>query len=139
MKSEKRPIPLAELRVENPVLVRDYLIFMLKLGIDGLKDVVLVQLASIAMLADLLRGGGKPRLFYRLVRQSERFDLWLNLNGAVDELERGESRDGLFGASTAGSDTLLGKLEGWARGLEHDREPPEDEGGEEDPDAAERP
>lgn len=104
----------------RPVVVRDYLIFVLKLLIDGLKDVVLLPLASIAILADLLIGGDRPRLFYRVVRQSERFELWLNLNGALDELERGETDDGLFGASTAGSDTLLGKVEGWVRGRDHD-------------------
>ena len=107
---------------KRSVLVRDYLIFALKLAIDGLKDVVLVQIASIAVLADLLRGEGKPRLFYRVVQASEKFDLWLNLNGAVDELEKGETEDGLFGASRAGSDTLLGQLEGWVRGTEHDAE-----------------
>lgn len=103
------------------VVVRDYLVFMLKLTIDGLKDFVLLPLASIAILADLLIGGGRrPRLFYRVVRVSERFELWLNLNGALDELERGETDDGLFGASTAGSDTLLGKVEAWVRGKDHD-------------------
>jgi hypothetical protein len=101
-------------------VVRDFLIFAVKLAIDGLKDVVLLQIASIAVLADLLRGEGHSRLFYKVVRQSERFDLWLNLNGALDELEKGETEDGLFGASRAGSDTLLGKMEGWVRGNDYD-------------------
>jgi hypothetical protein len=100
-------------------VVRDFLIFVLKLTIDGLKDVVLLPVASIAFVADLLIGGSdRPRLFYRVVRAAERFDRWLNLTGALDELERGDTEDGLFGASTAGSDTLLGKVEGWVRGAE---------------------
>jgi len=103
------------------VAVRDYLIFLLKLTIDGLKDFVLVPFATIAIIADLLIGGDRrPRLFYRVVRASERFEIWLNLNGALDELERSETDDGLFGASTAGSDSLLGKVEGWVRGKDHD-------------------
>lgn len=100
--------------------MRDYLIFTVKLAIDGFKDVALFQIASIAVLADLLRGEGHDRLFYKVVRLSERFDLWLNLNGAVKELEKGQTDDGLFGASTAGSDTLLGKMEGWVRGNDYD-------------------
>ena len=110
------------------VAVRDYLIFLLKLTIDGLKDFVLVPLATIAIIADLLIGGDRrPRLFYRVVRASERFEIWLNLNGALDELERSETDDGLFGASTAGSDSLLGKVEGWIRGKDHDA-PERDDG-----------
>jgi hypothetical protein len=114
------PRPGRGFAARRTIVVRDFLIFALKLGIDGLKDVVLFQIASIAVLADLLRGEGHSRLFYKVVRQSERFDLWLNLNGALDELERGETEDGLFGASTAGSDTLLGKMEGWVRGNDYD-------------------
>lgn len=92
----------------------------MKLAVDGVKDVALFQIASIAVLADILRGEGHERLFYKVVRLSERFDLWLNLNGAVDELAKGETDDGLFGASTAGSDTLLGRMEGWVRGNDYD-------------------
>jgi len=118
---------------KRTVLVRDFVIFALKLAIDGLKDVALVQIASIAVLADLLRGEGKPRLFYRVVQLSEKFDLWLNLNGAVDELERGETEDGLFGASRAGSDSLLGQLEGFVRGMDHDDPPAEAPDSEDEP------
>lgn len=108
---------------KRSIVVRDFIIFAIKLAIDGLKDVALLQIAAIAVLADLLQGEGKPRLFYRVVQLSEKFDLWLNLNGAVDELERGETEDGLFGASRAGSDSLLGKLEGYVRGMDYDDEP----------------
>jgi len=118
-----QPSPGRGFAAKRSVLVRDYLVFALKLAIDGLKDVALVQIASVAVLADLLRGEGKPRLFYRVVKLSEKFDLWLNLNGAVDELEKGETTDGLFGASRAGSDTLLGQLEGWVRGADYDADP----------------
>ena len=105
----RQPAPGRGFAAKRSVLIRDFIVFALKLAIDGLKDVVLVQIASIAVLADLLRGENKPRLFYRVVQASEKFDLWLNLNGAVNELERGQTEDGLFGASRAGSDTLLGK------------------------------
>jgi len=99
------------------VTFRDFLIFQLKLVVDGLKDFALFQLAIGAVVLDMFSGGGRrPRLFYSVLRLSERFDLWLNLNGAMERLESGDSSDGLFGASTAGSDNLLGKLEQLLRG-----------------------
>jgi hypothetical protein len=92
------------------VLIRDLLIFQLKLVLDGLKDLVLIQLSLGAVLFDLLFGRpGRASLFYGVLRLSERFDLWLNLYGAARNAERTE--DGLFGASRAGSSSLLGRLE----------------------------
>ncbi len=91
-------------------LVRDLLIFQTKLVLDGLKDIAMIQLSILAALFDLLFGRpGRPMLFYSVLRLSERLDLWLNLHGAATHAE--ETDDGLFGASRAGSDTLLGKLE----------------------------
>jgi hypothetical protein len=111
--------------IEAPrrVTFRDFLIFQLKLLLDGMKDVVLFQLSIIAMVLDLFRGGGpKPRYFYGVLRMSERFDLWLNLNGAMDRLEADDVEgDGLFGASDAGADTLLGTVEEWVRGGDEPR------------------
>jgi len=92
------------------VLLRDFLIFQLKLVLDGLKDVVLFQLSIGAVLFDLLFGRrGRPLLFYNVLRLSERFDLWLNLHGPAEGAER--TSDGLFGASEAGDSSLVGKLE----------------------------
>lgn len=102
------------------VTVRDFMIFQLKLLMDGLKDLVLFNLSIGAVVLDILSGKGRrPRLFYSVLRASERFDLWLNLNGAVERLD--ETDDGLFGASAAGSDTMLGKLEQMVRGGDEPR------------------
>lgn len=100
------------------VTVRDFFIFQLKLLLDGFKDIVTFWVSIGAISLDFLAGNGRrPRLFYSVLRSSERFDLWLNLNGAVARLETDElSEDGLFGVSRAGSDTLLGKLEQMVRG-----------------------
>ena len=113
------------LKATRPVMLRDLAIFLIKLALDGLKDLILIQLALGAALLDLLSGGGKKqRLFYSVLRLSERFDLWLNLNGAMERMEAGDeiNDDGLFGASEAGSDTLLGKLEELVRGPESQQE-----------------
>jgi hypothetical protein len=98
------------------VTIRDFLIFQLKLLVDGVKSVVVFQLSIAAMILDLISGRGRrPRVFYSLLRLNERFDLWLNLNGPASRLDSGTT-DGLFGASKAGSDTMLGKLEQMVRG-----------------------
>jgi hypothetical protein len=97
------------------VTTRDFLIFQLKLVLDGAKDVVVFWLALGAYVIDLIRGRGKKRrVFYTVLRLSERFDLWLNLHGIAQRLENTE--DGLFGASKAGSDTLVGQVEQMVRG-----------------------
>ena len=96
--------------VSRGVLIRDVLIFHLKMVIDGLKDVVLFQVSIVAALADLLFGGRRRgRFFYSVMNASERFDLWLNLHSA--SRNAATNPDGLFGESRAGDDTLLGELE----------------------------
>lgn len=97
------------------VTARDFAIFQLKLLLDGLKDLLIFNVSIGALALDLVSGGGRrPRLFYSVLRWSERFDLWLNLHGPVSRMDGGD--DGLFGASAAGSDTMLGKIEQMVRG-----------------------
>lgn len=102
------------MRATRPVLIRDFLIFQLKLLLDGFKDVLLFWAAIVAVFLDLFFGGKRRRVFYKIMAMGERIDLWLNLHGAI---KRGaETGDGLFGGSRAGSDNLLGKLEQAVRG-----------------------
>ena len=92
------------------VLIRDGAIFMLKLWIDGLKDIVLTALAVGALVIDVVfRKNTEHYLFYKVVRAGERFDLFLNLYGGARAGSRSE--EGLFAGSRAGDDTFLGKLE----------------------------
>jgi hypothetical protein len=120
MSEGKRMVKRRSGRIRAPrkVVVRDFAIFQLKLLLDGFKDVALSALSLGALVIDLLAGGGRrPRVFYSVLAISERFDLWLNLSGAVSRLQEEElDEDGLFGASDAGSDTLLGKVEEIVRG-----------------------
>lgn len=86
------------------------MIFMLKLWLDGLKDIVLSAAAVGAVMLDLtFRRDADRYLFYRVVRAGERFDLWLSLYAASET--GAESDEGFFAASKSGEDTLLGKLE----------------------------
>jgi hypothetical protein len=106
------------IQATREVTLRDFFIFQLKLVLDGAKDLVTFWLSIGAVMVDFLAGRGRrPRLFYSVLRASERFDLWLNLNGTLEKLEaEGVGEDGLFGASKAGSDSLLGELEQMVRG-----------------------
>ena len=103
------------------VSIRDFAIFQLKLLIDGLKDGAVFTVSCAAFAVDLVfRRHGERRYFYRVMRASEKFDLWLNLHGASERAQTHD--DGLFGVSRAGADTLLGKLEQIARGGPEPRE-----------------
>ncbi len=99
------------------VTLRDFLIFQLKLFLDGLKDFVAIWLSVGAIVLDFIAGRGKrPRLFYSVVRASERFDRWINLHSVIENIDAQESEDGFFGGSRAGDDTLIGKIEQIVRG-----------------------
>ncbi|MGH7500452.1 MAG: hypothetical protein ACREL7_01730 [Longimicrobiales bacterium] len=92
------------------VILRDLAIFGVKVLLDGLKDIVLIQIAVVAAGLDVLFPR-QPRghRFYAVLRAAEHFDQWLNLYGAVQRAQA--SNQGLFEASMAGADSLLGKLE----------------------------
>ena len=108
-----------EIHATRSVLVRDFLIFCLKLTLDGVKDVLMIQLSVAAVVLDLLRPGKRSRLFYKVMGLGERIDLWLNLHGAI---AKGEGTgDGLFGGSRAGSPTMVGQLEQAFRGGDEPR------------------
>jgi hypothetical protein len=107
------------MKASKTVLIRDFLIFQLKLVMDGFKDVFFFQVSIVAVVFDLLFTNRKNRLFYRVMRAGERVELWLNLHGAVSRLDG--TRDGLFGASKAGANTMLGQLEQLVRGGDEPR------------------
>lgn len=99
----------------NRVVLRDLLIFQLKLFLDGLADFIIAQVAIGAVILDLLLPAErKGQRFYWVMARAERFDRWLSLYGAADRADLED--DGLFGASQAGCDTLLGRLEAYVTG-----------------------
>jgi hypothetical protein len=115
---EEQALALPEERgegVSTEVLVRDLLIFQLKLFMDGVKDLVLSPLSILAVLWDLVpsRKGYRGRAFYHVLKIGERYDLWLNLyTPARDARVQGE---GLLEAGVHSADSLVGKLEELAR------------------------
>jgi len=121
--AEKKPL----LDRDRKVILRDLVIFQIKLLLDGLKDIVLVPVSITAAGLDLVwptsRRGSR---FYAVMTAGEKFDTWLNLFGA-SRLAASHA-EGLFGASRAGADTLLGRLEEIVLGHREDDEPPAEEG-----------
>jgi hypothetical protein len=71
------------------VVLRDLLIFQIKLAMDGLKDIVLMPVSFAAAALDILFPG--PRVGHRLyavLAVGEKFDSWLNLFGAANARRR---------------------------------------------------
>ena len=65
-------------------LLRDAVIFHIKLAVDGLMDLVLSPMTLIAAVIGLVRGRGREGLFYEILRQGRRLDRWINLFGEAD-------------------------------------------------------
>ena len=92
------------------------------MSVIALVIVIALLIPIVAIVVDFISGRGKwPRWFSSVVRASERFDRWLDLHGAMQRMDTGESDDGFFGASEAGSDSLLGELEQMVRGGDRPR------------------
>jgi hypothetical protein len=95
---------------DRTVIIRDLIIFQVKLLLDGVKDVVLSPLSIVAAGLDIISPTRKRgKRLYTVLTLGERFDRWLNLFNVSERAAAHE--EGLFGASRAGADTLLGKLE----------------------------
>jgi hypothetical protein len=75
--------PSSDDRPSKGVILRDLLLFQMKLWLDGFKDIVLSPISVIAAILDMLRGAERPSLFYRILQLGEGFDQWLNLYGAA--------------------------------------------------------
>ena len=101
--------------VTTEVLLRDLIIFQVKLLLDGLKDVILSPLSIAAVLWDLVPSRNAPRgkAFYQVLKVGERFDLWLNLYNP-SHAQR-QDHEGLLEAGVHSADSLMGKLEQLAR------------------------
>lgn len=94
------------------VTVRDFLIFQAKLALDGIGDLIAFNLSIVAIILDFISGRGKrPRLFYSVVRASERYDKWLNLHGVVERMDEMDAEGGLFDGADEDDDSLVAEIE----------------------------
>jgi len=102
-------------KVGTHILLRDLLLFHIKLVLDGLKGFCMFWVSFAAAVADLilLRKEERGRYFYAVLRMGEKFDLWLNLYAPARHA--GDNADGLFGESRAGENSYMGQMEEWVR------------------------
>lgn len=81
-------------------LIRNSVVFQLKLMVDGFRDLVLLPISLVATLAGLLRGGEEPeREFNRVLNLGRDTERWINLFGRSDEADPNRaiaSMDSLF-------------------------------------------
>lgn len=102
--------PLRRLDRPRKIVLRDFLIYELKLLLDGAKSFAITWAALGAVALDMVAPGDVPgRRFYAVMRLGERLDRWLSLYGIADAAEA--DAEGMFGVSRAGSPTLLGRVE----------------------------
>ena len=63
-------------------LVRNAVVFQLKLMADGLRDLVLLPVSLVATVIGLLRGGDEPeREFLQVIEIGRESEQWINLFG----------------------------------------------------------
>lgn len=90
-----------------PVL-RDVIVFQVKLVVDGLRDLLLSPVSIMAAFIDLLvPGDDGGKRFYGVVHFGRRTEQWINLFGMADKHDPD--------APPAGIDVLLAELEGLVR------------------------
>lgn len=86
-------------------LLRDSVVFQLKLMADGFRDLVLLPVSLIATLIGLLRGGDKPeREFLQVIEIGRETERWINLFGSHETPDDAHA--------SASIDALFAKLEG---------------------------
>ena len=69
-------------RVTRGELLRESLVFQVKLLIDGFRDLVLVPISLLATVAGLFRGGDRPdREFRQVIDVGRMTEQWINLFG----------------------------------------------------------
>ena len=70
---------------KRSILIRNTVVFQLKLMVDGLRDLVLLPVSLIATLIGLLRGGDEPeREFNQVIEIGRESEQWINLFGNHD-------------------------------------------------------
>lgn len=81
-------------------LIRNAVVFQLKLITDGFRDLVLVPVSLVATLIGLLRGGDEPeREFLQVIEIGRESEQWINLFGnhdGPDDANAVASIDALF-------------------------------------------
>lgn len=87
-------------------LIRDALVFQVKLAVDGIRDLVMMPIALGVAVLDLLNVGPRAgRQFYDLLKIGRKTEHMINLFGATDHAESLPSTSG------PGIDALVRRME----------------------------
>jgi len=64
-------------------LIKDGIIFQLKLGMDAIRDLLLSPISIVCLVIDLIKGNSQQKsYFHRLMAFGHKTDKWLNLFGS---------------------------------------------------------
>lgn len=89
-------------------LIRDAVVFQVKLALDALRDFAFAPISIAAAVVDLITGGSNPgRYFYAVLALGGKTESWINLFGAP----RLEGRNELTGQAQT-IDSLVKQVEG---------------------------
>lgn len=101
-----RPPERPEIHPSRWLLIRDALVFQVKLFLDGVRDFVMMPISLGVAVLDLLGVGPRPgRHFYGLLEFGHRTEKWINLFGAREHV------DPLPGQRGPGVDRLVERME----------------------------
>jgi len=76
------------------MLIRDAMVFQLKLIVDGLRDLLLVPVSLLVALISLLPSNKvRGQEFYDLLRYGRQTERYINLFGAADRLQQDGAPD----------------------------------------------
>ena len=87
-------------------LIRDVLVFQIRLGLDALRDLLLSPISIVAGLADLLLGGTR---FYSVLAAGRQTETWIHLFGELDRVAPREAATDA--AQSASVDAIVERME----------------------------
>lgn len=102
-----------EPNISRLALIRDMLVFQVKLAMDAIRDLFLSPVSIICGLVDILNGNSLSKsYFHKLMALGRQSDSWLNLFGNHDKADAGLNvQDNQKEKADANVDQLFLKIE----------------------------
>jgi hypothetical protein len=93
-------------------LIRDVVVFQVKLVFDGMRDVLLLPISLIAGVVSLVKGGASPSSeFYDLLKLGYRSERWINLFGAASHYHGAPGEEDKFAVEDI--DVVVSRVESY--------------------------
>jgi len=85
MAEPPRTDPSSDRPPSRSKIIRDVLVFQVKLWLEGFKDFVLMPVSAGAALIDVVfRSEGRRGALYSVMKLGDRFERWVHLYGALE-------------------------------------------------------